>query len=307
MPRVRKGAARNQERKRILKAARGYYGVKHKHRYQAENALVRAGVYRFRDRRRLKRDMRRLWITRVTAACRMRGTRYSVFMNGLKLAGIVLNRKMLSQVAIEDPKLFDRICEIAVKSSRASGGGAQLEAGSASPLKKGVLERSAKGKVKSGKPSAGVKAPRGASGAASGSGASGEGDIRTIEGIGPAYAAKLSKVGIHWVRELLDRGATKVGRAEIAEKSGLREKQILDWVNMADLMRVPGVDGNMAELLHAAGVDTVKELATRVPANLSAKMGEVNKAKSLAPQSPAESMVSQWVSSAKSLAAKVEH
>ncbi len=113
MPRVRKGAARTQARKRILRLARGYYGVKHKHKYQAENALMRAGVYQFRDRRRLKRDMRRLWIARITAACRMRGTRYSLFINGLKLAGIVLNRKMLSQLAIDDPKTFDRIVEIA--------------------------------------------------------------------------------------------------------------------------------------------------------------------------------------------------
>ena len=116
MPRVRKGAARAQARKRILRKARGYYGVKSKHKYQAENAIIRAGVYSYRDRRNLKRDMRRLWITRVTAACKMRGTRYSVFMNGLKLAGVILNRKMLSQVAIDDPKAFDQLAELAAKS-----------------------------------------------------------------------------------------------------------------------------------------------------------------------------------------------
>ncbi len=85
MPRVRKGAARAQARKRILRKARGYYGVKSRHKYQARNALIRAGVYQFRDRRRVKRDMRRLWVTRITAACRMRGTRYSLLINGLKL------------------------------------------------------------------------------------------------------------------------------------------------------------------------------------------------------------------------------
>ena len=115
MPRVRKGAARAQARKRILRKARGYYGVKSKHKYQAENAIIRAGVYAYRDRRTRKRDMRSLWITRITAACRMRGTRYSVFINGLKLAGIILNRKMLSQLAIEEPKTFDQIVEIANK------------------------------------------------------------------------------------------------------------------------------------------------------------------------------------------------
>ena len=120
MPRVRKGAARAQARKRILRKARGYYGTKHRHKYQAENAVIRAGVYAYRDRRRIKRDYRRLWIFRITAACKMRGTRYSLFMNGLRMAGITLNRKMLSQIAIEDPKLFDGLVKTAVKASRAT-------------------------------------------------------------------------------------------------------------------------------------------------------------------------------------------
>ena len=120
MPRVRKGAARTQARKRILRAARGYYGSNHKSKYRAEYAVFRAGVYAFRDRRRRKRDMRRLWITRITAACRMRQCRYSQFINGLKLSGILLNRKMLSQIAIEEPAAFDRLVEIAAKASTAT-------------------------------------------------------------------------------------------------------------------------------------------------------------------------------------------
>ena len=120
MPRVRKGAARAQARKRTLRKARGYYGTKHRHKYQAVNALIRAGVYAYRDRRRIKRNYRALWIIRVTAACKMRGTRYSLFINGLKNAGVLLNRKMLSQIAIEDPKLFDSLVEKAVKASRAT-------------------------------------------------------------------------------------------------------------------------------------------------------------------------------------------
>jgi large subunit ribosomal protein L20 len=120
MPRVRKGAARAQARKRILRKARGYFGVRSKHKYQAEITLVRAGAYQFRDRRNRKRDMRRLWITRITAACHMRGTRYSLFMNGLKNAGITLNRKMLSVIAIEDPKTFDSLVQTAIKASKAT-------------------------------------------------------------------------------------------------------------------------------------------------------------------------------------------
>jgi large subunit ribosomal protein L20 len=120
MPRVRKGAARAQARKRILRAARGYYGTNHLHKYRARIAVIRAGCYAYRDRRQRKRDYRALWITRITAACRMRGSRYSLVINGLRLAGITLNRKMLSQIAIEDPKLFDGLVKTAVAASRAT-------------------------------------------------------------------------------------------------------------------------------------------------------------------------------------------
>ncbi|MBL4808679.1 MAG: 50S ribosomal protein L20 [Phycisphaerales bacterium] len=119
MPRVRKGAARTQARKRILRQARGYFGSKSRHKYQAKIAVRRAGCYAYRDRRARKREMRALWITRITAACKMRGTRYSLFINGLKMSGNNLNRKMLSQIAIDDPKLFDRLVEQAVAASTA--------------------------------------------------------------------------------------------------------------------------------------------------------------------------------------------
>ncbi|MEM1185556.1 MAG: 50S ribosomal protein L20 [Planctomycetota bacterium] len=120
MPRVRKGAARNQARKRLLRQARGYFGSNHKSPYRAKDAIIRAGVYAYRDRRQRKRNFRALWITRITAACKMRGTRYSLVMNGLKLSGIVLNRKMLSLIAIEDPKLFDELVKIATEASKAT-------------------------------------------------------------------------------------------------------------------------------------------------------------------------------------------
>jgi len=113
MPRVRKGAARNQARRRVLRSARGYWGSKSRHQQQAKVAIIRAGQFAYRDRRNRRREFRRLWITRITAACRMRGTRYSRFMNGLQQAGILLNRKMLSEIAIHDPAAFDRLVETA--------------------------------------------------------------------------------------------------------------------------------------------------------------------------------------------------
>ncbi len=115
MPRARKGAARTQARRRLLREARGYFGTKSRLKQQAKVALMRAGRFAWRDRRARRREYRSLWITRITAACRMRGMRYSVFINGLSRACILLNRKMLSQLAIEDPTTFDTLVETAKK------------------------------------------------------------------------------------------------------------------------------------------------------------------------------------------------
>ncbi|MDG2424870.1 MAG: 50S ribosomal protein L20 [Phycisphaerales bacterium] len=123
MPRVRKGAAKNRQRKRILRAARGYWGTKSRHMQQAKVALIRAGQFAYRDRRNRRREFRRLWITRISAACRMRNTRYSVLINGLSRAGIKLNRKMLSQIAIEDPATFDALVEKALAATTATTAG----------------------------------------------------------------------------------------------------------------------------------------------------------------------------------------
>ncbi len=113
MPRARKGAARTQARRRLLRAVRGYRGTHSKHKQQAKVAVLRAGQFAYRDRRVRRRDLRRLWIVRLSAACRMRGTRYSRFIHGLQRAGVLLNRKMLSQLAIEHPAVFDRLVEMA--------------------------------------------------------------------------------------------------------------------------------------------------------------------------------------------------
>ncbi|MDA0802646.1 MAG: 50S ribosomal protein L20 [Planctomycetota bacterium] len=113
MARARKGAARTQARRKLLREARGYFGTKSRHKQQAKVALMRAGRFAWRDRRSRRREMRSLWITRITAACRMNGTRYSVFINGLNKACCALNRKMLSQIAIEDPTTFETLVKTA--------------------------------------------------------------------------------------------------------------------------------------------------------------------------------------------------
>jgi len=111
MTRVRKGAARRQAKKRILKDVRGYRGQAGKQYRQGKEARVRAAVNARVGRKLKKRDYRGLWIIRLTAACRMRGLRYSQFINGCKKAHIDLNRKMLSEIAIADPAGFDAIAE----------------------------------------------------------------------------------------------------------------------------------------------------------------------------------------------------
>ncbi len=113
MPRVSGGPATRRRRKRILRKARGYVASRSKLFKNAKQAVIKSGQYAFRDRRNRKRDFRALWIVRVTAACRERGISYSRFMHGLKLANVILNRKMLSEVAIADPAAFDKLVELA--------------------------------------------------------------------------------------------------------------------------------------------------------------------------------------------------
>jgi large subunit ribosomal protein L20 len=111
MPRVRKGAARNKARKRVLKAVKGYRGATGRQLRLAKEATVRAQVNARVGRKLKKRDYRGLWIIRINAACKAREIRYSQFISGLKKAGIELNRKMLSEIAIADPAAFDLIVE----------------------------------------------------------------------------------------------------------------------------------------------------------------------------------------------------
>ncbi len=122
--------------------------------------------------------------------------------------------------------------------------------------------------------------------------------IATIEGIGSVYAEKLQGVGVKTVEALLDKGATAKGRETLAEATGISEKLILEWVNLADLMRIKGVGEEYSDLLEEAGVDTVKELKQRNPENLYKAMIEVNQAKKLVRRVPTLKEVQQWVAEA---------
>ena len=107
-----KGAMMTRKRrKKVLKLAKGYWGAKSRHFKMAKQAVMKSGNYAFIGRKQRKRDFRRLWITRISAACRMNDINYSTFMNGLKKAGVTLNRKMLSEIAIADPAGFTALVE----------------------------------------------------------------------------------------------------------------------------------------------------------------------------------------------------
>jgi predicted flap endonuclease-1-like 5' DNA nuclease len=131
--------------------------------------------------------------------------------------------------------------------------------------------------------------------------------LEDIEGIGATYANKLKGIGLKSLKSLLDQGATPKGRAEIAEKSGISEKLVLEWVNHADLYRIKGVASEYSDLLEEAGVDTVVELAQRRADNLLEKMVETNKQKKLVRRLPVLSQVESWVKQAKNLPRKVQY
>ena len=128
-----------------------------------------------------------------------------------------------------------------------------------------------------------------------------------IEGIGAAYAKTLGDAGLKTTEDLLKSAGSAAGRKLLAEGTAIDAGKILEWVNRADLMRVKGVGSEFSDLLEASGVDTVRELATRVPANLHAKMTVVNADKKLVRRAPTLSEVEAWVGEAKTLPAMVSH
>ena len=111
MARVKGGIMSHKRRKKVLKLAKGYYGARHRLFRTAKQAVMKSGRYAFIGRKQKKREFRKLWITRISAGCKMNGMKYSTFMYGLKKSGVTLNRKMLSEMAIHDAAGFTALCE----------------------------------------------------------------------------------------------------------------------------------------------------------------------------------------------------
>ena len=131
--------------------------------------------------------------------------------------------------------------------------------------------------------------------------------LNEIEGIGETYSAKLEEIGITSIEALLEMCKARKGRDDLAEKTGISSKLILKWANRADLARVKGIGGEYADLLEAAGVDTVPDLATRNASHLNAKLHEVNEAKKLVRKLPTEGQVEGWIAQAKELPRVLEY
>ena len=117
MARVKGGVVAKNRRRKVLKEAKGYFGSKHRLFKTAQEQVFHSGAYAYRDRKQNKRNFRKLWITRINAACRMNDISYSKFIAGLNLAGLEINRKMLSEVAINDPAQFTKLVEVAKKAN----------------------------------------------------------------------------------------------------------------------------------------------------------------------------------------------
>lgn len=132
-------------------------------------------------------------------------------------------------------------------------------------------------------------------------------NIADVDGIGAVYGEKLSVAGVETVEKLLADGSSAKGRADLADKTGISETLILKWVNRADLARIKGVGSQFADLLEAAGVDSVPELAQRNGANLHAKLEETNRDKNLVNRVPSANEVEDWVTQAKTLPKVVTH
>jgi predicted flap endonuclease-1-like 5' DNA nuclease len=131
--------------------------------------------------------------------------------------------------------------------------------------------------------------------------------LNKIEGIGTNYVEKLKSTGITTTETLLERGATAKGRREICQSTGISEERILRWVNLSDLFRIKGIGEEYSDLLEAAGVDTVPEMAKRNPENLYDMLVTVNEERNLVRQVPSRTVVNNWIENAKTLPRIIKH
>ena len=301
MPRVKRGVTARARHKKIIDLAKGHKGQRHRVFRRANESVLHSLDYAYGHRRERKGDFRKLWIARINAAARLAGTTYSRLIDGLTKAGITIDRKMLADLAVREPAAFAKIAEQAmaaaggtpaVTAAPAPGAGKSPAAAPASRPKPVTVSEPV---VASESDNAGT-APKERSH-----------KVEDIEGIGKVQGAKLNAVDVITVEQLLERGATRSGRTELATATGISDAHILDWVNRADLMRIKGIGPEFSDLLEIAGVDSPLELAHRNPANLAEAIAAANEKKKIVRHVPSEAVLAGWIAEAKDLKKVVEH
>ena len=299
MPRVKRGVPAHARHKKIIGLAKGHKGQRHRVFKRANESVLHSLDYSYGHRRERKGDFRKLWIARINAASRINGITYSRLIDGLNKAGIMIDRKVLADLAVRQPLAFAAIAQKAIaavneqpqpsSSARLPEPPTQAATAAARPAKD---ERAAP--ADAGRPDEQTTPKE-------------HHQVEEIEGIGPAYGAKLADAGAPTTAKLLELGATRKGRGELASATGIDDAQILDWVNRADLMRIKGIGPEYSDLLEIAGVDSPLELGHRNPAHLAEAIAAANERKKIVRHVPSETVLAGWIAEAKELENIVEH
>jgi large subunit ribosomal protein L20 len=280
MPRAKRGNKRLQKRKDLQKLASGYRGTKSKLYRSMRESVQRALKFAYVGRKLKKRDYRSLWIVRIGAATRLNGMNYSTFMHGLKAAEINLDRKLLADIAVTDPKAFTELVSLAKKAlGRTDDNAAAPVATTAKPA-----------------PVAKASAPAAAAPAAT---AAAPSDLIDVEGVGPAYLEKLAAVGITSRAQLLQKDAE--GRAALAEASGIGAGLLGKWVSQIELAGLEGLSDQDAELLVAGDITSVQALAQANADILNGTLIAINTDKNLVKEVPSVEQLNGWIAQAKAL------
>lgn len=288
MPRAKRGNKRLQKRKDLQKLASGYRGTKSKLYRSMRESVQRALKFAYVGRKLKKRDYRSLWIVRIGAAARLNGMNYSQFMHGLKAAEIHLDRKLLADIAVTDPKAFTELVGLAKKAlGQPAGQSAAAKPAPAPAAAKPAAPVAAA--VEAAAPAAAVAEEATAS----------DSDLIDVEGIGPAYLKKLATAGITSRAQLLRRDAE--GRAALAEAAGIGEAVLGKWVSQVELAGLEGLSDQDAEILVASGVTSIQALAAAHADILNGTLIGLNAEKNLVKEVPSVEQIKGWIEQAKAM------
>ena len=294
MPRAKRGNKRLQKRKDLQKLSSGYRGTKSKLYRSMRESVQRALKFAYVGRKLKKRDYRSLWIIRIGAATRLNGMNYSQFMHGLKVADINLDRKLLADIAVTDPKAFSELVGMAKKAlgqadNDAPAPTAQPAAPTAKPTPAPTAAVEAVAEV-----AAAVEAP-----VEAGAPEASSSDLIDVEGIGPAYLQKLAAAGITSRTQLLRKDAE--GRPALAEAAGIGEALLGKWVSQIELAGLEGLSDQDAELLVAGEITSIQALAQAHPDILNGTLIGLNAEKNLVKEVPSVEQIKGWIEQAKAL------